>query len=86
MDDPSKRLEDRKLLLGVTGGIAAYKSAELLRLFKKAGADVHVVMTADAGRFVTPLTLGTLSEHPVLSELFPDNEELKGTIEASTKR
>lgn len=75
MDDPSRRLENRKLLLGVTGGIAAYKSAELVRLFKKAGADVKVLMTTDASRFVTPLTLGTLSGHPVLSEIFPENEE-----------
>ncbi len=75
MGDRTTRLADRKLLLGVTGGIAAYKSAELVRQFKKAGADVHVLMTRDAARFVTPLTLGTLSEHPVLSEIFPDSEE-----------
>lgn len=75
MDGPSKTLDGRKLILGVTGGIAAYKSAELVRLFKKAGADVHVLMTADAERFITPLTLGTLSEHPVLSEIFPEHQE-----------
>jgi phosphopantothenoylcysteine decarboxylase/phosphopantothenate--cysteine ligase len=75
MDDPSKPLENRRLLLGVTGGIAAYKTAELVRLFKKAGADVQVLMTMDAARFITPLTLGTLSGHPVLSEIFPENEE-----------
>lgn len=67
-------LNGRRLLLGVTGGIAAYKTAELVRLFKKAGAEVRVVMTPDATRFVTPLTLGTLSENEVHIEIFPENE------------
>ncbi|ACY46922.1 bifunctional phosphopantothenoylcysteine decarboxylase/phosphopantothenate--cysteine ligase CoaBC [Rhodothermus marinus] len=67
-------LEGRHLLLGVTGSIAAYKAAELVRLFKKAGAEVQVVMTPDATRFITPLTLGTLSEREVLVDLFPENE------------
>ncbi len=67
-------LTGKHIILGVTGGIAAYKSAELARLLKKAGADVQVLMTADAGRFITPLTLGTLSEREILSEIFPDNE------------
>ncbi|HEY5564824.1 MAG TPA: flavoprotein, partial [Rhodothermia bacterium] len=75
MDGPSKSLDGRRLILGVTGGIAAYKSGELVRLFKKNGVDVRVLLTADASRFVTPLTLGTLSEHPVLSEIFPEDEE-----------
>ena len=66
-------MNGRRLLLGVTGGIAAYKSAELIRLFKKAGADVQVLMTEDAVRFITPLTLGTLSEREVLLDLFPQN-------------
>ena len=64
----------RRVLLGVSGGIAAYKTAELVRLFKKAGAEVRVVMTPDASRFVTPLTLGTLSENEVFIEIFPENE------------
>ncbi len=68
-------LAGRKLLLGVTGSIAAYKAAELIRLFKKAGADVQVLMTPDAARFVTPLTLGTLSEREVLVEIFPEGAE-----------
>ncbi|MFB3133283.1 MAG: bifunctional phosphopantothenoylcysteine decarboxylase/phosphopantothenate--cysteine ligase CoaBC [Rhodothermales bacterium] len=68
-----KLLDGRKLLLGVTGSIAAYKAAEVVRLFKKAGAQVQVVMTPDAGRFITPLTLGTLSEREVLVEIFPEN-------------
>ncbi len=65
----------RKILLGVSGGIAAYKAAELVRLFKKGGAEVQVLMTPDAARFVTPLTLGTLSEREVLTEIFPDNAD-----------
>ncbi|MFB3133764.1 MAG: flavoprotein, partial [Rhodothermales bacterium] len=65
-----KLLDGRKLLLGVTGSIAAYKAAEVVRLFKKAGAEVQVLMTPDAARFITPLTLGTLSEREVLVEIF----------------
>lgn len=72
---PEPLLQGRKLLLGVTGSIAAYKAAELVRLFKKAGADVQVLMTPDAARFITPLTLGTLSEREVLVEIFPENED-----------
>lgn len=63
-------LKDKTILLGVTGGIAAYKAVELLRLFVKAGADVFVVMTASAREFVTPLTFQTLSGNPVHTELF----------------
>lgn len=73
--DSDAALDGRRILLGVTGGIAAYKSAELLRLFKRSGADVQVLMTPDATRFITPLTLGTLSEHDVLIEVFPEGEE-----------
>lgn len=64
-----------KIILGVTGGIAAYKTPELVRLFKKAGHDVQIAMTPDASRFVTPLTLGTVSEHPVLIDIFPEQAE-----------
>lgn len=63
-------LKDKTILLGVTGGIAAYKAVELLRLFVKAGAEVFVVMTASAREFVTPLTFQTLSGNPVHTELF----------------
>ncbi|MEL7363093.1 MAG: bifunctional phosphopantothenoylcysteine decarboxylase/phosphopantothenate--cysteine ligase CoaBC [Bacteroidota bacterium] len=66
-------LKGKRLLLGVTGSIAAYKAAELVRAFKKAGAEVQVLMTRDAARFITPLTLGTLSEREVLVEIFPEN-------------
>lgn len=60
-------LAGKKILLGVTGSIAAYKSASLIRLLVKNGAEVKVVMTSDAKEFITPLTLATLSKNPVLS-------------------
>lgn len=60
----------RRVLLGVTGGIAAYKAATLVRALVKAGSQVQVVMTPAAHDFVTPLTLATLSKRPVLTELF----------------
>ena len=63
-------LKGRKIILGVTGGIAAYKAAELVRELVKAGAEVHVVMTRNAQAFITPLTLQTLSGNPVTTELF----------------
>ncbi len=61
-----------KILLGVTGSIAAYKAAVLTRLLVKAGHEVKVVMTPAAQRFITPLTLATLSQHPVLTEFEKD--------------
>ena len=64
------RLKGREILLGVTGGIAAYKAVELLREMTKRGANVHVVMTQNATRFITPLTFQTLSGNPVLHEMF----------------
>ena len=63
-------LHGRKIVLGVSGGIAAYKAVELLRLLTQAGASVHVVMTASAKKFVTPLTFETLSGHPVYHQIF----------------
>jgi phosphopantothenoylcysteine decarboxylase/phosphopantothenate--cysteine ligase len=63
-------LANRKIILGVSGGIAAYKAAELCRLLVKAGADVRVVMTAAAQQFVTPLTFQALSGQPVLTTLW----------------
>jgi phosphopantothenoylcysteine decarboxylase / phosphopantothenate---cysteine ligase len=60
-------LAGRKILLGVCGGISAYKSAVLIRLLVKAGAEVKVIMTPSASQFITPLTLSTLSKNPVLS-------------------
>ena len=58
-------LSGKRILLGVCGGIAAYKTANLVRLFIKAGAEVKVVMTPASKDFVTPLTLATLSKNPV---------------------
>lgn len=63
-------LNGKEIVLGVTGGIAAYKAVELLRLLTKAGASVHVVMTGSATEFVTPLTFQTLSMNPVVTDLF----------------
>ncbi|HQH70710.1 MAG TPA: bifunctional phosphopantothenoylcysteine decarboxylase/phosphopantothenate--cysteine ligase CoaBC [bacterium] len=63
-------LKSKKILLGVTGGIAAYKTAIVVRLLKKAGAEVRVVLTRSAEEFITPLTLAALSEHPVGTDLF----------------
>ncbi len=63
-------LMGKKIILGLTGGIAAYKAAELCRLLVKAGADVRVVMTAAAQQFVTPLTFQALSGKPVLTSLW----------------
>ncbi len=67
-------LKGKKILLGVTGGIAAYKTANLVRLFIKAGADVQVVMTPASKDFVTPLTLSTLSKKPVFSTFYSEEE------------
>jgi phosphopantothenoylcysteine decarboxylase/phosphopantothenate--cysteine ligase len=64
------RLKGKKILLGISASIAAYKIPFLVRLLKKEGADVQIVMTPNARDFVTPLTLSTLSERPVLSEPF----------------
>ena len=65
-------LKGKKILLGITGSIAAYKSASLTRLLIKAGADVKVVMTKAATDFISPLTLSTLSKHDVLSDISTD--------------
>jgi len=74
--DPRARpLHGRRVVLGVSGGIAVYKAAELTRLLVKAGADVRVVMTRGAREFVTPLTFQTLSNHPVATELFDLTQE-----------
>lgn len=65
-------LSGKKILLGISGGIAAYKTASLVRLFIKAGAHVQVVMTPASKDFVTPLTLATLSKNPVYSTFYDD--------------
>jgi phosphopantothenoylcysteine decarboxylase/phosphopantothenate--cysteine ligase len=74
-------LRDRKVLLGVTGGIAAYKAAELCRLLVKSGAQVQVVLTRGAQEFVRPLTFAALSRRPVHTEIFdPERESASGHI------
>jgi phosphopantothenoylcysteine decarboxylase/phosphopantothenate--cysteine ligase len=74
--------EPRRIILGVTGGIAAYKSADLVRRLRREGADVQVVMTRGACRFVTPLTFQALTHHPVRTELFdPAAEAGMGHLE-----
>ncbi len=66
-------LKGKKIILGITGSIAAYKAAFLVRLLVKNGADVKVIMTPAAREFIAPLTLSTLSGHPVLIDLFQKN-------------
>lgn len=68
-------LRGKKIVLGITGSIAAYKAADLTRRLVKAGAEVQPVMTAAAGRFIPPLTIATLAGREVLSELFPEAGE-----------
>jgi phosphopantothenoylcysteine decarboxylase/phosphopantothenate--cysteine ligase len=68
-------LTGKKVLLGVTGGIAAYKSPDLVRRLREQGAEVRVVLTASAGRFVTPLTFQAVSGHPVRSSLWDEAAE-----------
>ena len=66
------QLQGKKVVLGITGSIAAYKSAVLVRLLIKAGAEVQVIMTEAAKEFISDLTISVLSKHPVHSELFKD--------------
>ncbi len=75
-------LKGKKILLGVTGGIAAYKSAMIIRLLVKEGAEVRVVMTPSSRDFVTPLTMATLSRNPVLIDPFdPESGEWNSHID-----
>ncbi len=72
-------LSGKKVILGVTGGIAAYKAAEIVRALVKLGAEVRVVMTKNAAKFITPLTLGVLSGKEVALEMFPEGERTFST-------
>ena len=75
-------LTNKRILLGVTGGIAAYKSADLVRRLQDAGADVRVIMTAAAQEFITPLTMQALSGNPVHTTLLdPEAEAGMGHIQ-----
>lgn len=69
-------LQGKKIIVGISGSIAAYKSALLVRLLKKQGAEVQVIMTASAKEFITPLTLATLSNRAVLSDYFDQSSGL----------
>jgi phosphopantothenoylcysteine decarboxylase/phosphopantothenate--cysteine ligase len=82
MNNPLISLKNRRILLGITGGIAAYKAAELTRRLQDQGCDVRVIMTRSATEFITPLTMQALSTHPVhLDLLNPDTESVMGHIE-----
>lgn len=72
-----KRFECRRLLLGVTGSIAAYKACEVLRILQQEGAEIRVVMTQSAQRFVAPLSFETLSGYEVVTDLFPAHRTVK---------
>lgn len=74
-------LVDKKVLVGVCGSIAAYKTANLVRLLIKAGAEVKVIMTTSASQFITPLTLSTLSRNKVYSELSDEGSEWNNHVE-----
>ena len=74
-NQPTTGLNQRRIVLGVTGGIACYKSAELVRRLKDCGADVRVIMTSGAQAFVTPLTFQAVSGNPVHSELLDEKAE-----------
>lgn len=78
-------LKGKKILLGISGGIAAYKCCELVRLYKKSGAEVKVIMTPSALNFVSPVTLSALSGNEVMINLFPDvDPNRSSTVETKT--
>ncbi|HEY5123186.1 MAG TPA: flavoprotein, partial [Ignavibacteria bacterium] len=70
-------LKGKKILIGITGGIAAYKICNLVRLFVKADAEVKVIMTPSAAKFVSPLTLSVLSKNEVVINMFPAGDNLE---------
>jgi len=75
-------MKGKHILIGVTGGIAAYKTATIIRLLVKEGADVKVLMTTHAKEFITPLTLATLSKNPVLTEFYdPGNGDWNSHVD-----
>jgi phosphopantothenoylcysteine decarboxylase/phosphopantothenate--cysteine ligase len=75
-------LQGKRIIVGVTGSIAAYKSAQLIRLLIKEGADIKVIMTPLAKEFITPLTLATLSKNPVLVDFFsPENGDWNSHVD-----
>ena len=70
-----RQMKDKKIILGVTGGIAVYKSAELTRILVREGATVHVAMTENATRFISPLTFESLSGNRVIFKMFGRDRE-----------
>jgi len=75
-------LKGKHILVGVTGGIAAYKTATIIRLMVREGAEVQVIMTNHAKEFITPLTLATLSKNPVLTEFYdPENGDWNSHVD-----
>lgn len=75
-------MKGKKIIVGITGGIAAYKTAHLVREFIKAGSEVKVLMTDAAKEFITPLTMATLSKNPVLTEFFnPENGDWNSHVD-----
>jgi phosphopantothenoylcysteine decarboxylase/phosphopantothenate--cysteine ligase len=78
-------LSGKKIVLGISGGIAAYKTASLVRIFIKAGAHVQVIMTPASKDFITPLTLSTLSKRPVFSSFYKEEEESNSQVETTNK-
>jgi phosphopantothenoylcysteine decarboxylase/phosphopantothenate--cysteine ligase len=69
--------KNKTIILGITGGIAAYKSVEIVRLFQKEKVDTHVVMTHNATQFISPLTLQTISGNPVYYDLFSEVDSVE---------
>jgi phosphopantothenoylcysteine decarboxylase/phosphopantothenate--cysteine ligase len=78
-------LKGKKILVGISGGIAAYKMCSLVRLFVKAGAEVRVIMTPSAAKFVSPLTLSVLSRNEVVINMFPPEEDYERTEKVDLK-
>ena len=74
-------LKGKKIILGITGSISAYKAAFLCRLLIKSEAEVRVVMTTSASAFISPLSLSTLSKHPVQTDMFDDGENWNNHVE-----
>lgn len=75
-------LKGKNILVGVTGGIAAYKTATIIRLLIREGAQIKVIMTEKAKEFITPLTLSTLSRNPVLTEFYnPENGDWNSHVD-----
>jgi len=66
----ASRLAGKTIIVGVTGGIAAYKTVQVVSRLRQLGAEVHVVMTSSAAHFITPLTFRTISQHPVVTDLW----------------